>query len=178
MIVLERNGEPLAYDIRPAMKKYGDIDYIYHAWLLAHKMSPEWDMPGVVDQEYYHYTHRKLDEIIPRASKNGSLYVCHPQGAEGVVRGFMCAEAFKDFPPIIHWVQVKKKDKMQGVATAMLKQFFLDFDLGKPDTLVYTFSSYDIKKKKRLRAAIEREGIKLVYLPDLKTTLNEPGWEA
>ena len=175
MIVQEYNGEVKAYDIRMAESK--DLDYITNSWLLAHRMSPEWAMPNTVDREYFHYTHKKLDEIIPRCSAKGGIYMCHQPDHPDQYRGYLVAEAFEDFPPIVHWLQVKKKDKRQGVAKALMTQFFMDFELSNTDTLVYTFSACDMKKR-WLQEAVKREGIKLLYIPDLKHTLNEPNWEA
>lgn len=177
MIIQDWKGELTAYDIMQARgRPYEDLDYITHSWLSAYKMSPEMDMPGRTDRDYYHYTHKKLNEILPRCSQKGSVYVCHTPDNPDEFRGYLVAEAFEDFPPIIHWCQVKKHHKKQGVATALIKQFFLDFNL-KPDALVYTFSSWDMKRRKPLREAIKREGMRLLYLPDMKHTLNAAGWE-
>jgi GNAT superfamily N-acetyltransferase len=93
-------------------------------------------------------------------------------------RGYLVAEAFENFPPVIHWCQVKKAHKGQGVASALLEQFFLDFNLGTPDAVIYTFSSYDMKRRPWVRKWFYDRKIRLVYLPDMKTTLNRPDWEA
>lgn len=179
MIVKDYHGEKRIYEIRQAKGRPAkDIDYITAAWLQAYKQSPEQDMPGFVAREYYHYTHKKLDQIIPRASAKGSCYMCHENGYPDEFRGFLVAEAFEDFPPVVHWLQVKKAHKRQGVATALLEQFFYDFNLGVPDALVYTFSSSDMKRRKQIRERFEEKGIRLLYMPDMKSTLNEPDWEA
>jgi len=176
MIVKEHHGEIKAYDIRQATGP--DIGYITNSWLMAYKMSPEQDMPGRTNRDYYHYNHRKLEEIIPRASRAGSCYICHVADKPDEFRGYMVAEAFEDFPPIVHWVQVKKEHKNQGVAGALLDQFFLDFDLD-PDALIYTFSSHDMKRRGvKFMEKLNARDIKLLYLPDMKSTLNRPGWEA
>jgi hypothetical protein len=177
VIQFEHHGEEQTYDIRQAMgRPYKDIDYITHSWLNAYKGSPEMDMPGRTDRDYYHYTHKKLDEIIPRASAAGSCYMCHDKHDLFNYRGYLVAEAFEDFPPIIHWCQVKKDEKRKGVATALLKQFMLDFDI-EPGAFIYTFSSRDVKRKRDIRVALEDLGMKMLYIPDMKTTLNRPDWE-
>jgi hypothetical protein len=177
MIVKEYHGQTVAYDIRQAMgKPFDDLKYITNAWLNAYRSSPEMNMPGRVDKDYYHYTHKKLNQIIPRASKAGSCYMCHVADAPMQFRGFMVAEAFENFPPVIHWLQVKKLDKRQGVATALIEQFFFDFKLN-PDCIIYTFSSQDMKRRKEIVNKFEERGIRLLYLPDMKTTLNDPDWE-
>lgn len=178
MILREHHGEVLAYDIRPARGRPSkDIDYITNSWLHAHRMSPEWGFPGVIEREYFHYTHKKIDQILPRCSEKGSVYMCHEADYPEAYRGYLVAEAFEDFPPVIHWMQVKKTHKRQGVATALLAQFFKDFDLGNPESLVYTFSAKDMKKKQVIET-VKEMGVRLLYLPDLKSTLNEPHWEA
>lgn len=177
MITFEHHGVETTYDIRQAWgRPHQDLDYITNSWLHAYKISPEQDMPGLTQRDYFHYTHKKLDDIIPRASKAGSLYMCHEKYDTLKYRGYLVAEAFENFPPIIHWCQVKKAHKRKGVATALLKQFFLDFDI-EPGAVIYTFSSYDIKRKRSIRVALEEMGIKLLYIPDMKTTLNRPEWE-
>ena len=179
------HGEMRDYNIRQAMshdatdmygQPYTDVDYITHSWLHAYKQSPEMNNPGLTERDYFHYTHKKIDEILPRASAAGSVYMCIDGENENRYRGYLVAEAFEDFPPIIHWLQVKKEHKRQGVATALLKQFFIDFDF-VPGACVYTFSSDDLKRKRSIRVAFEEMGCRLLYIPDMKTTLNRPDWE-
>jgi hypothetical protein len=177
MIVMDHHGEQLVYDIRQAMgRPYKDIDYITNSWLQAYKIGPAMDMPGLTDRDYYYYTHKKLDEIIPRCSEAGSLYMCHTKDDLFNYKGYLVAEAFENFPPIIHWCQVKKEHKRHGVATALLKQFMKDFDI-TPGAFIYTFSSSDMKKKPAIRIALEELGLKPLYIPDLKRIQDRPVWD-
>jgi hypothetical protein len=168
MIVNEKG----AFDIRQANS--GDREYILNSWLLAYENSPEMRNPGIIRDDYFAYTHRLLDELISRASKAGSVYVCHQQDASYSIRGFMCAESFKAFP-VVHWISVKKQEKKKGVASALLEQFYKDFDI-KPGNLLYTFSSKDLRKHRDL-ADKARERYSIVYHPWFKYTSQEGGWE-
>ena len=177
MIINEKG----AFDIRQAVG--GDKEYILQSWMYAYENSPEMSMPGMSRDDYFAYTHRLLDEIIARCSRAGSCYVCHQPNAPHLIRGYLCAEALDAFP-VVYWVNVKKQEKKKGVASALMEQFYRDFEI-TPGKLVYTFSSKDLrgkwdKKESRFnddlpRKAKERYGI--VYHPWWKYTSQAQGWE-
>jgi hypothetical protein len=160
------------FDIRQATK--ADIPYITQSWLYTYEESPEMDMPGFVRDNYFGYEHKRLDHLIPRASRAGSMYICHVGGAPHLIRGYLCAEAFEAFP-VVHWLQVKKKFQREGVATALLTQFYQDFEI-TPGNLVYTYSCKDLRRFPHLtKKAVDRYN--LVYLPQLKYTTMPAHWE-
>jgi len=178
MIKMTHHDEEKVYDIRQAMgKPYKDLDYIAHSWLNAYKNSPEMSLPGLTDRDYYHFQHSILNQVIPAASVAGSCYMCHTPDDLFTYRGYLVAEAFEDFPPIIHWLQVKKEHKRQGVATALLRQFITDFDLQDEPAFIYTHSSTDMKRKYAIREQFREAGIRLLYIPWFKTPMNRPGWK-
>lgn len=168
-------NEKGVFDIRPAEK--GDLDYILSSWMRTWLRSPEWNQPGVLRDEYFRQAHLLLDELISRASQAGSLYVCHATGAPHLIRGYLCAEAFQQ-PNIayLHWLQVKKADWQQGVASALLEAFKRDFDVQPNQNLLYTFSSRAMKNRELAKVACERYN--LVYWPNFKYTSQAFGWEA
>lgn len=175
MIVNEKGS----FDMRQAVG--GDKEYILNSWLLAYKDSPEMNNPGLVSEDYFAYTHRRLDELISRSSKNGSMYVCHDPNAPYIIRGYLCAEATKAFP-VVHWLNVKKKEKRKGVASALLEQFYMDFDI-QPGNLLYTHSSKDLKgrfKDGRFNRDLADKAIEryhVVYHPWFKETTMPGDWE-
>lgn len=169
-----------AYDIR--MATASDREYILKSWMLAYEQAPEMRMPGLIRDDYFAYTHRLLDELISRSSEKGSMYVCHQPNASYMIRGFLCAEAYTDFP-VVHWVHTRKSEKKKGVASALIEQFYKDFEI-QPGNLIYTFSSRDLMGKymdgkyndefpKRMTKRYN-----LCYLPWWKFTTATPGWEA
>ena len=176
MTIINEKG---AFDIRQGVA--GDKEYILQSWMYAYENSPEMKMPGLSRDDYFAYTHRLLDELIYRASKAGSLYVCHQPNAPHLIRGYLCAEATVAFP-VVHWLNVKKQEKRKGVASALLEQFYLDFEI-EPGKLLYTFSSKDLKggfrdgrfQNELAEKAMERYGI--IYHPWFKFTSQDMGWE-
>lgn len=175
MIKMLHHDEEKVYDIRQAMgRPYKDIDYITNSWLNAYKRSPGMDMPGLTDQDYFHFTHKNLNQIIARSSEAGSCYMCHTPEDLFTYRGYLVAEAFEDYHPIIHWCQVKKEHKRQGVATALIRQFIADFDLQDETAIIYTHGSTDMKRKYAIRQQFKDAGIRLLYVPWMQSELNRP----
>ena len=160
------------YAIRQAERQ--DLKYICQSWLYAYQESPEMNMPGLINDDYFGYQHKLLDDIIPRASKAGSLYICHEEDKPHLFRGYLCAEPF-DGLPVVHWLQIKKHSKRKGVATALMQQFYKDFGYVKGQNCVYTHSAKDLRQgwlSKRVKK--EYAGC---YVPWMKYTLAAPGWE-
>jgi len=160
------------FDIRQATK--ADIPYITQSWLYTFEESPEMDLPGLIRDDYFHYQHKIIDQLIPRASKGGSLYVCHVAQQPNMIRGYLCAEAFEAFP-VVHWLQVKKKDQKQGVAAALMERFYKDFDI-QPGNLLYTHSCKDLRRFPNL-ARKAKKRYQIVYHPWLKYTTLPEAWE-
>lgn len=163
------------YDIRPA--DTGDLDYILSSWMRTWEKSPEMDLPGMLRDEYFRNTHLMLDELVARASKKGSMYVCHATGAPHIIRGFLCAEAYTA-PDIayVHWIQVKRPDWNRGVASALLEAFIADFDIQPTQNILYTFGSKALTLRKLAKTACDRYN--LVAWPWFKYTSQPYGWEA
>ena len=143
------------YDIRPATT--GDLDYILSSWMRTWEKSPEMDLPGMLRDEYFREAHLILDELVSRASGNGSLYICHATGAPHIIRGYLCAEATTQ-PDIayVHWVQVKRAEWGKGVASALMEAFITDFDVQPSQNILYTFSSKALTLRKLAHKARER----------------------
>lgn len=152
-----------------------DLKYVCQSWLYSYQESPEMDMPGLINDDYFGYHHKLLDDILPRASKAGSLYICHEPGLPHMIRGYLVAEPFEGLP-VVHWLNVKKGSKRQGVATALMLQFYKDFDYEQGQNCVYTHSSKDMKKQTWLSSKAKVDW-SCVYLPWFKFTLAKPGWE-
>jgi hypothetical protein len=161
------------YHIRAVEKP--DLKYICQSWLYAYQESPEMSNPGLVNNDYFGYQHKLIDDIIPRASAAGSAYICHEPGAPHLYRGYLIAEPFDNLP-VVHWMQCKKGSWKQGVATALLHRFYDDFGYTKGQNLVYTHSSKMARSQGWMQAKMKKEW-SCVYLPWFKYTLAEPGWE-
>jgi len=166
-----------AFDIRHAEE--GDLDYILSSWQLTWERSPEWNMPGVIRDEYFRHAHLILDELISRSSANGALYVCHHTGSPHLIRGYLCGEVFKD-PDIayLHWVQVKKPEWNKGVGQALMQTLVENFriDLEGGQNILYTFSNSALKRPSFAQRACREYN--LVYWPTFKYTSQAPGWES
>jgi GNAT superfamily N-acetyltransferase len=137
---------------------------------------PEMAMPGLINDDYFGYQHKLIDDIIPRASKFGSAYIMNEPGAKHLYKGWMIAEPY-DGLPVVHFIKVKKEHMNQGVATALLGRFYEDFGYTKGQNLVYTHSAKDIRRFRWLQEKMTEEW-SAVYLPWFKYTLAKPGWEA
>ena len=163
------------YTIRPA--EQGDLDYILHSWLTTYKKSPEMQQPCLPHAAYFRHGHLMLEEILSRTSKRGSLYVACDPSAPYVIYGYLCAEAFQ-YPNLayIHWVQVKRKQWGQGMATAMIEKFKADFGVRDNQNLLFTFSANILRNRELSRKAGER--FNLVYWPWFKYTSMPEGWES
>lgn len=175
-------NEKGVFDIRQA--EQGDLDYILSSWQLTWERGPEMNLPGMIRDKYFYHAHLILNEIISRASKAGSLYVCQVPNQPHLIRGFLCAEVFKEDPDqpdqpeiaYLHWVQVKKKDWDQGVASALFEAFYADFDIQPDQNLLYTFTSRALNRRELVKKAQERYN--LVAWPWFKYTSQDFGWEA
>lgn len=165
---------PKNSDIRPIEK--ADLKYVNQSWLYDYQESPEMRMPGLINDDYFGYQHKLIDDILPRASKAGSAYIMNEPGHPHLYRGWLVAEPF-DGLPVIHFIKVKKGAMRQGVATALVDRFFEDFGYTKGQNCVYTHSAKDIVRCKWLREKMV-EDYSAVYLPWFKYTLATPGWEA
>ena len=158
--------------IRPIEK--ADLKYVCQSWLYDYQASPEMDLPGLINDDYFSYQHKLIDHTLSRASKAGSAYIMHEPGHPHLYRGWLVAEPFENLP-VVHFVKVKKGAMGQGVATALLERFYADFDFEKGQNLVYTHSAKDIVRKAWVRKSMR--GWSSVYLPWFKYTLSKPGWE-
>jgi hypothetical protein len=170
------------YNIRAA-EAGADLKYITQSWLYSYQQSPEMNQPGLINDDYFGYQHKMIDDIIPRASAAGSAYMCYEDAGKHLFRGYLIAEPYVGLP-VVHWMQVKKGSKRQGVATAMLNRFYTDFGYVKGQNLVYTHSSKDLLQGWASKRA--KKDWSCVYLPWFKTTLAKHGctecgtrsWEA
>jgi hypothetical protein len=152
-----------------------DLKYVCQSWLYDYQESPEMDMPGLVNDDYFGYQHKLIDDIIPRASKGRTAYICCEPGKKHLYRGWLIAEAY-DGLPVVHFIKVKKQAMRQGVATALMARFYEDFGYSKNQNCVYTHSSKDIRRHRWLQTKMTRD-YNAVYLPWFKYTLAKPGWE-
>jgi hypothetical protein len=173
---------PRNSEIRPIER--ADLKYVCQSWLYDYQESPEMDMPGLINDDYFGYQHKLLDDILPRASRAGSAYIMNEVGQPHLYRGWLVAEPFEGLP-VVHFCKVKKGAMNQGVATALLERFFEDFGYTKGQNLVYTHSSKDVKRKHWLQGKM-KDDWSCVYLPWFKFTLaktgckecKRAGWEA
>ncbi len=138
-------NEKGVFDIRPAERS--DLEYILSTWKLTWEQSPEMDLPGMIRDKYFEQAGKLLEEIVPRASRNGSLYICQMQGAPHIIRGFLCGEVTTE-PDIayLHWVGIKRKEWGKGVGSALMEAFIKDFDIRPEQNILYTFSSKAMQK--------------------------------
>lgn len=159
-------------EIRPIVR--ADLDYVCQSWLYDFRESPVMNFPGLVNDDYFGYHHKLLDDIIPRASKAGSAYIMNEPGHRHLYRGYLVAEPFEGLP-VVHFLKVKKGAQEQGAATALLERFYSDFGYEKGQNLVYTHGTKDMRKPWLQRGMKEWSA---VYLPWLPYTLADVGWEA
>lgn len=153
-----------------------DLKYVCQSWLYDYQESPEMAMPGLINDDYFGYQHKLIDDIIPRASAAGSAYIMNEPGQKHLYRGWMIAEPY-DGLPVVHFIKVKKGAMNQGVATALMERFYSDFGYTKEHNCVYTHSAKDIRRFAWLQKKI-KDDYNGVYLPWFKYTLAKPGWEA
>jgi GNAT superfamily N-acetyltransferase len=156
---------------------FADRKYVLQSWLFDYRESPEMGMmPNLSSDDYFGYQHKLIEDILPRAAKAGSAYLCCEPGKDHLFRGWLVAEPYQDLP-VVHYMKVKKGAQQQGVATALLERFFEDFNYAKGlCNVAYTHSAKDIARNKNLQRWVKDWSG--VYVPWLKYTLAEPGWEA
>lgn len=150
------------------IEKGQDLKYVCQSWLYDYQASPEMNLPGLVNDDYFFEQHVMINYLLHRASKAGSAYLMHEPGHPHLYRGWMCAEPFKDLP-VVHFIKVKKGAMHQGVATALMEQFYKDFGYEKGQNCVYTHSAKDIKRRGWLQHSMRDWSS--VYYPWLKYEL-------
>lgn len=153
-----------------------DLKYVCQSWLYDYQESPEMDMPGLINDDYFGYQHKLIDDIIPRASKAGSAYIMCEPGQKHLYKGWLIAEPY-DGLPVVHFIKVKKHSMNQGVATALMDRFYEDFQYVRGQNCVYTHSAKDVRRYRWLQKKM-KDDWSAVYLPWFKYTLAKPGWEA
>jgi hypothetical protein len=161
-----------------------DLKYVCQSWLYDFQESPEMDMPGLINDDYFGYQHKMIDDIIPRASAAGTAYIMNEPGQKHLYRGWMIAEAY-DGLPVVHFIKVKKHAMHKGVATALMARFYEDFGYTKDQNCVYTHGSKDIRRYRWLQKKMT-DDYNVVYLPWFRYTLAKTGckvcqrksWEA
>ena len=169
-------------DIRQIEK--ADLKYVCQSWLYDYQESPEMKAPGLINDDYFGYQHKLIDDIIPRASKFRSAYIMNEPGKKHLYKGYLIAEPYADLP-VVHFLKVKKGSMRQGVANALLEQFYSDFNYTKGQNLVYTHLTKDINRFRWLQDKMTGEW-SCVFLPWFKYTLakstcvpcQRAGWEA
>jgi len=154
-------------EIRPIEKP--DLKYVCQSWLYDYQESPEMAMPGLINDDYFGYQHEMINHLLARASKAGSAYIMHEDGAPHLYRGWMVAEPFDNLP-VVHFIKVKKGAMHQGVATELMRQFYEDFGYTKGQNCAYTHSSKDIRRFSWLQAKMKKD-YSVVYLPWFKHEL-------
>lgn len=165
----EKNSE-----IRP-MEKGAHMKYVCQSWLYDYRESPEMNMPGLINDDYFGYQHKLIDDLIPRASRAGSAYIMNEPGHPHLYRGWLVAQPYENLP-VVHFIKVKKNAMNQGVATALMERFYSDFGYTKGQNCVYTHSAKDILRYRWLRDSMSDWSF--VYLPWFKYTLARQDWEA
>lgn len=160
-------------EIRPIEK--ADLKYVCQSWLYDYRESPEMNMPGLINDDYFGYQHKLMDDLISRASKAGSAYIMNEPGHPHLYRGWLIAQPYENLP-VVHFAKVKKGCMNQGVASALMERFYFDFRYTKGQNCVYTHSAKDILRYRWLRESMKDWSC--VYLPWFKYTLADPGWEA
>ena len=153
-----------------------DLKYVCQSWLYDYQESPEMDQVGLINDDYFGYQHKLIDDIIPRASKFGSAYIMNEPGQKHLYKGWLIAEPYADLP-VVHFIKVKKHSMHQGVATELMERFYSDFDYTKGQNCVYTHSAKDVKRYRWLQQKM-KDDWSCVYLPWFKYTLAKHGWEA
>jgi ABC-type uncharacterized transport system substrate-binding protein len=170
-------------DIRQIEK--ADLKYVCQSWLYDYQESPEMNMPGLINDDYFGYQHKLIDDILPRASKMGTAYIMNEPGQKHLYKGWLVAEAYAGLP-VVHFMKVKKGSMNQGVATDLMERFYQDFGYTKGQNLVYTHSAKDVDRFRWLQKKM-KDDWSAVYLPWFKFTLatkqackkcGTQGWEA
>src|SRR5210317_522533 len=100
-----------------------DLKYVCQSLLYDYQESPEMAMPGLINDDYFGYQHKLIDDIIPRASAAGSAYIMNEPGHKHLYKGWLIAEPY-DGLPVVHFIKVKKGSMNQGVARALMERFY------------------------------------------------------
>jgi GNAT superfamily N-acetyltransferase len=159
-------------NIRPITA--ADRKYVIQSYLYDYKESPAMTFPGLINDDYFGYQHKLIEDFLPRASRAGSAYIMCEPGQDHLYRGWLIAEPYENLP-VVHFLKVKKGAQGQGVATALMEKFYSDFGYAKGINCVYTHGTKDMKK--RWLADKMTQEWRCVFLPYFATTLADPGWE-
>lgn len=105
-----------------------DIPFLTNSWLKSYRDA--FAVKGVPNSLYYHWHHKILDKIIPRAF---NLVLCSAADENSII-GWVCAERM-DTALVVHYVYVKQWARKHGFARKMVEALE---ESGKPPAIMFT----------------------------------------